>query len=168
MESQSFYSHEPMFRNSWHIIGQKRSWLEVKMSQAAREKLGIGWVKCSNEPSSSPSFIYKARLDSTDNKPSCNCPEGWTCTITKTEPSKVGKPYAKCGASGCSCVTETTMHLQTVDTSAESKVICECPEGWSCVVSKTDGPEAGKTYFECGEGCICMIDETNTVKAVYA
>ncbi|PWA56006.1 hypothetical protein CTI12_AA422950 [Artemisia annua] len=104
---------------------------------------------------------------STDNKPNCKCPEGWTCTITKTEPSKVGKPYAKCGGSGCSCDTETTVQ-QKVDTSG-AKVFCECAEGWSCVVSKTDGPEAaGKTYFECGEGCICVIDETNTVKAVYA
>ena len=49
-----------------------------------------------------------------------------------------------------------------------AKVFCECAESWSCVVSKTDGPEAGNTYFECGEGCICVIDETNNVKVVCA
>ncbi|GJY23438.1 retrovirus-related pol polyprotein from transposon TNT 1-94 [Tanacetum coccineum] len=81
---------------------------------------------------------------STENKPNCKCPEGWTCTITKTEPSKVGKPYAKCGGS------VKQLCNRKVDTSG-AKVFCECAEGWSCVVSKTDGPEAGKTYFECGE-----------------
>ncbi|XP_035838650.1 uncharacterized protein LOC110908036 isoform X2 [Helianthus annuus] len=42
---------------------------------------------------------------STDNKPNCKCSEGWKCTVTKTEPSQTGKPFAKCGGSGCTCVT---------------------------------------------------------------
>ncbi|KAL4565293.1 hypothetical protein LXL04_029381 [Taraxacum kok-saghyz] len=104
---------------------------------------------------------------STDKKPNFKCPEGWKCTITKTEPSKMGKPFANCGGSGCSCVTEKSVS-KTVESIEGAKVFCECSEGWSCVVSKTDGPEAGKTYFECGEGCICVIDETNTVKVVCA
>nr|XP_043628246.1 uncharacterized protein LOC122599751 [Erigeron canadensis] len=104
---------------------------------------------------------------STDNKPNCKCSDGWICTITKTEPSKVGKPFANCGGSGCTCVTDKSV-AQTVKSCASAKAFCECGEGWSCVVSKTDGPDAGKTYFECGEGCICVIDETNTVKVVCA
>nr|GFA21125.1 aquaporin NIP1-1-like [Tanacetum cinerariifolium] len=50
----------------------------------------------------------------------------------------------------------------------EPKYSASVLKGWSCVVSKTNGPEAGKTYFECGEGCICLIDETNTAKVVCA
>ncbi|KAJ9536952.1 hypothetical protein OSB04_029685 [Centaurea solstitialis] len=105
---------------------------------------------------------------STDNKPNCKCPDGWKCTITKTDGSKSGKPFAKCDGGGCTCEIEKTVE-QTIQTSSDSaKVFCECGEGWSCVVSKTEGPEAGKTYFECGEGCICVIDETNTVKVACA
>ncbi|CAH1453445.1 unnamed protein product [Lactuca virosa] len=106
---------------------------------------------------------------SIDNKPNCKCPDGWTCTITKTEPSKIGKPFAICDGSGCTCVTYVL--TQTVESSAiaAAKAFCECAEGWSCVVSKfTEDSEAGKTYFECGEGCICVIDETNNVKVVCA
>ncbi|PWA49637.1 major intrinsic protein, Aquaporin-like protein [Artemisia annua] len=61
---------------------------------------------------------------------------------------------------------ETTVQQKVV--TSEAKVFCECAEGWSCVVSIIDGPEAGKTYFECGEGCICVVDETNNVKVVCA
>ncbi|KAL4565292.1 hypothetical protein LXL04_029380 [Taraxacum kok-saghyz] len=93
---------------------------------------------------------------STDNKPNCICPEGWKCTITKTEPTKMGKSFANCGGSDCSCVTEK----KTMESTQGAKVFCECSEGWSCVVSN----EAGKTYFECGEGCICVIDQANNVK----
>ncbi|CAI9290947.1 unnamed protein product [Lactuca saligna] len=81
---------------------------------------------------------------SNENKPNFKCPEGWTCTITKTEPSKIGKPFAKCGGSGCSCVTEKNV-TETVESTEGAKVFCEC-----------------------GEGCICVIDETNTVKVVCA
>ncbi|KAG9158046.1 hypothetical protein Leryth_000196 [Lithospermum erythrorhizon] len=33
----------------------------------------------------------------------CNCGEGWTCFFSKTEPSKAGKAYYRCGGT-CSCV----------------------------------------------------------------
>ncbi|KAL7594913.1 aquaporin NIP1-1 [Lactuca sativa] len=116
------------------------------------------------------SFLQRSNgQNRTDNKPNCKCPDGWTCAITKTEPSKIGKPFAICDGSGCTCVTYVL--TQTVESSAvaAAKAFCECDEGWSCVVSKlTEGSEAGKTYFECGEGCICVVDETNNVKVVCA
>ncbi|XP_028802863.1 metallothionein [Neltuma alba] len=37
-------------------------------------------------------------------------------------------------------------------------VYCKCGEGWTCVISKTTGPDAGKPYFKCGESCDCSID----------
>ena len=101
---------------------------------------------------------------SSENKPNCKCTEGFKCNVTKTEPSKIGQPYAKCAGSGCTCVTETAVVQQQLEISAAAKAYCECGPGWSCVVSN----DAGKTYFECGEGCICVIDESNNVKVVCA
>ncbi|MFS8006337.1 hypothetical protein Hanom_Chr14g01248031 [Helianthus anomalus] len=62
----------------------------------------------------------------------------------------------------------TALVQQPLEISAAAKAFCECGEGWSCVVSKTEGPDAGTKYFECGEGCICVVDESNNVKVVCA
>ncbi|XP_010322312.1 nodulin-26-like isoform X1 [Solanum lycopersicum] len=56
-------------------------------------------------------------------------------------------------------------HSQTaIEVSSKDKVICNCGEGWSCVVSKTEAAEVGNIFFECAEGCICIVDETSTLK----
>ncbi|KAK4263005.1 hypothetical protein QN277_028486 [Acacia crassicarpa] len=34
---------------------------------------------------------------------------------------------------------------------------CKCGEGWTCVISKSSGPEEQKPYFKCGESCECSI-----------
>ncbi|TQE13250.1 hypothetical protein C1H46_001057 [Malus baccata] len=31
-------------------------------------------------------------------------------------------------------------------------------EGWSCVVSKVEGPDAGKAVVECADGCTCATE----------
>ncbi|XP_043706327.1 uncharacterized protein LOC122655982 [Telopea speciosissima] len=38
----------------------------------------------------------------------------------------------------------------------EGKAFCHCEEGWTCVITKTKGPDAGKVFFKCGEGCTCV------------
>ncbi|KAF3958828.1 hypothetical protein CMV_016303 [Castanea mollissima] len=44
--------------------------------------------------------------------------------------------------------------------SGSSDVICKCGEGWTCVITRTEGPDAGKAFFKCGENCTCVIDGT--------
>nr|XP_023921082.1 DNA topoisomerase 3-alpha-like [Quercus suber]POE99625.1 hypothetical protein CFP56_49352 [Quercus suber] len=41
--------------------------------------------------------------------------------------------------------------------SGTSDVICKCGEGWTCVITRTEGPDAGKAFFKCGENCTCVI-----------
>nr|GLL48681.1 uncharacterized protein LOC109152967 [Ipomoea trifida] len=112
-------------------------------------------------------------MDGGDEKAAfCKCDDGWTCTITKTtDPSKSGKTFANCSGP-CSCSIKPTEALSEEELKqaregsppANSKVFCVCPEGWSCVVSKTEGPDAGKIQFECGEGCACVVGENDTIK----
>ncbi|XP_059302619.1 nodulin-26-like isoform X2 [Lycium ferocissimum] len=57
---------------------------------------------------------------------------------------------------------------KVIEVSSKDKVICNCGEGWSCIVSKTEEAEVGNIFFECAEGCLCIVDETNTLnKHVY-
>ncbi|GAA0175998.1 hypothetical protein LIER_29072 [Lithospermum erythrorhizon] len=95
----------------------------------------------------------------------CNCGGGWTCFFSKTEPSKAGKAYYRCGGT-CSCVMVVAGVINQESSSISSPLLCKCDEGWSCTISKTDGLQASKDLFECGEGCMCMIDENNIVKIV--
>ncbi|KAL4602107.1 hypothetical protein ACB092_10G028900 [Castanea dentata] len=44
--------------------------------------------------------------------------------------------------------------------SGSSDIICKCGEGWTCVITRTEGPDAGKAFFKCGENCTCVIDGT--------
>ncbi|KAK6787926.1 hypothetical protein RDI58_016451 [Solanum bulbocastanum] len=59
---------------------------------------------------------------------------------------------------------EISHSLKALEVSSKDKVICNCGEGWSCVVSKTEEAEVGNIFFECAEGCLCIVDETNTLK----
>ncbi|BBH02869.1 hypothetical protein Prudu_013574, partial [Prunus dulcis] len=33
--------------------------------------------------------------------------------------------------------------------SSISKAFCRCGEGWKCVITRTEGPDAGKAFFNC-------------------
>ncbi|XP_019238738.1 PREDICTED: aquaporin NIP1-1-like [Nicotiana attenuata] len=62
-------------------------------------------------------------------------------------------------------VKEISDSQKIIEESSKDKVICKCSEGWTCIVTKTEEPEAGNIFFDCGdEGCLCIIDETNTLK----
>eukprot|EP00257_Ricinus_communis_P022966 XP_015582831.1 uncharacterized protein LOC8277499 [Ricinus communis] len=37
------------------------------------------------------------------------------------------------------------------------KAICRCGEGYTCVITRTVGPDAGKTY-KCTGNCTCVLD----------
>ncbi|KDP34296.1 hypothetical protein JCGZ_12644 [Jatropha curcas] len=39
-----------------------------------------------------------------------------------------------------------------------SKAICSCGEGYTCVITRTQGPDAGKTY-NCTGDCVCVLGE---------
>lgn len=47
---------------------------------------------------------------------------------------------------------------QEVDKVGASEAYCECGEGWKCVISKVEGPDAGKGFSECSNGCTCVTD----------
>ncbi|XP_016460638.1 nodulin-26-like [Nicotiana tabacum] len=62
-------------------------------------------------------------------------------------------------------IKEISDSQKIIEVSSKDKVICKCSEGWTCIVTKTEEPEAGNIFFDCGdEGCLCIIDETNTLK----
>ncbi|KAJ7953452.1 Succinate dehydrogenase [ubiquinone] iron-sulfur subunit, mitochondrial [Quillaja saponaria] len=93
----------------------------------------------------------------------CKCGEGWTCVITRTHGPYAGKTFFKC-AGNCTCVIDGDVdskdsHLPPDVVKTEgSKAFCRCGKGWSCVISKVEGPDAGKAFSECAEGCTCVID----------
>ncbi|AES95858.1 hypothetical protein MtrunA17_Chr5g0411241 [Medicago truncatula] len=37
-------------------------------------------------------------------------------------------------------------------------VLCKTGKGWTCVITKTEGPDAGKVFAKCGENCNCTLD----------
>lgn len=47
---------------------------------------------------------------------------------------------------------------QEVEKVGASEAYCECGEGWKCVISKVEGPDAGKGFSECSNGCTCVTD----------
>ncbi|XP_019156222.1 PREDICTED: uncharacterized protein LOC109152967 [Ipomoea nil] len=112
-------------------------------------------------------------MDGGDKAAFCKCDDDWTCTITKTtDPSKSGKAFSNCSGGPCCCSIKATESLSEEELKqaregsppANSKVFCVCPEGWSCEVSKTAGPDAGKVQFQCGEGCACVVGENDAFK----
>ncbi|OAY54424.1 protein draper [Manihot esculenta] len=54
---------------------------------------------------------------------------------------------------------EPVRHIQVGDNSSGSKAICSCGEGYTCVITRTTGPDAGKTY-KCTGGCVCILGGT--------
>ncbi|CAN4100705.1 unnamed protein product [Withania somnifera] len=65
-------------------------------------------------------------------------------------------------------VKEISDPQKAIEVSSKDKVICNCGEGWSCIVSKTEEAEVGNIFFECAEGCLCIVDEKSTLnKHVY-
>ena len=58
-------------------------------------------------------------------------------------------------------LTTDSSSLSRVETvggnSGSSDVICKCGEGWTCVITRTEGPDAGKAFFKCGENCTCVM-----------
>ncbi|KAF3449431.1 hypothetical protein FNV43_RR10159 [Rhamnella rubrinervis] len=42
-----------------------------------------------------------------------------------------------------------------------NKAFCKCGEGWTCVITRTEGPDAGKT-FKCSGNCSCVIEADGT------
>ncbi|OVA19632.1 hypothetical protein BVC80_9053g50 [Macleaya cordata] len=50
---------------------------------------------------------------------------------------------------------ESCKDNQSGEACSESKGFCKVGKGWSCVITKTDGPDSGKVFFKCGEACTC-------------
>ncbi|XP_024026522.1 uncharacterized protein LOC21406015 isoform X1 [Morus notabilis] len=85
----------------------------------------------------------------------CKCSVGWSCVITRTEGPDAGKAFVKCGGE-CTCVIEADGTVikdaklpKELEDMAEGEVFCKCGEGWSCVISKVEGPDAAKSFYEC-------------------
>lgn len=51
-----------------------------------------------------------------------------------------------------------------VVSSSGSGALCKCGEGWTCVIFRTEGPDAGsgKGFAECSGQCSCTIDDKST------
>uniref|UniRef100_A0A803QV83 Uncharacterized protein n=1 Tax=Cannabis sativa TaxID=3483 RepID=A0A803QV83_CANSA len=45
----------------------------------------------------------------------------------------------------------------SLNQSLSGKAFCKCSEGWSCVITRTVGPDAGKIFAKCGGGCCCTV-----------
>ena len=46
------------------------------------------------------------------------------------------------------------------------KVFCKVGEGWTCVITRTEGPDAGKAFIKCGEKCTCTLYVFQTLLSV--
>ncbi|KAM2954685.1 hypothetical protein FF1_032934 [Malus domestica] len=53
--------------------------------------------------------------------------------------------------------------LPTGGNSGSSKAFCRCGKGCECVITRTEGPDAGKAFFSCGVNCTCGIYEDGMV-----
>ncbi|KAF4347181.1 hypothetical protein F8388_001377 [Cannabis sativa] len=51
----------------------------------------------------------------------------------------------------------------SLNQSLSGKAFCKCSEGWSCVITRTVGPDAGKIFAKCGGGCCCTVSADGTV-----
>ncbi|TKY70020.1 hypothetical protein E2542_SST06304 [Spatholobus suberectus] len=97
----------------------------------------------------------------------CKMGEGWT--ITKTEGPDAGKVFVKCGEN-CTCTIEEEAVSKELNlppdvvSSSGSQAFCKCGEGWSCVIFRTEGPDAGsgKGFAECAGQCSCTINDKLT------
>ncbi|KAL6349567.1 hypothetical protein AAG906_034224 [Vitis piasezkii] len=108
------------------------------------------------------SFGYVSVGDDGDpSKTFCKCGEGWACVVTKTEEPAATNAFFKC-AEKCTCLidtkTEGDSKTYALKSPGAGMAICRVGEGYTCVITKTTGPDAGKTFVECGGGCTCMIN----------
>ncbi|KAJ4972431.1 hypothetical protein NE237_005530 [Protea cynaroides] len=71
-----------------------------------------------------------------------------------TEVKQEGATMAKTGSSTSSDASKVSTCEPKIE--GEGKAFCRCEEGWTCVITKTKGPDAGKMFFKCGEGCTCV------------
>ncbi|XP_029127750.1 uncharacterized protein LOC114916037 isoform X2 [Cajanus cajan] len=96
----------------------------------------------------------------------CKMSEGWTCIITKTEGPDAGKVFVKCGEN-CTCTIEGEAVSKEINLppdvvgSSGKGAFCKCGEGWSCVIFRTEGPDAGsgKGFAECAGQCSCTVKD---------
>ncbi|PON87420.1 hypothetical protein TorRG33x02_167730 [Trema orientale] len=40
---------------------------------------------------------------------------------------------------------------------------CKVSKGWTCVITRTEGPDAGKTFVKCSGNCTCVVNADGTV-----
>ncbi|MED6112031.1 hypothetical protein PIB30_057963 [Stylosanthes scabra] len=96
----------------------------------------------------------------------CKMGEGWTCVITKTEGPDAGKVMLKCGENcECNIDGETVSKLPAeVEIGSGNQAFCKCGEGWSCVIYRTQGPDAasGKGFAECAAAANCSCSTADT------
>uniref|UniRef100_A0A7C8YJC3 Uncharacterized protein n=1 Tax=Opuntia streptacantha TaxID=393608 RepID=A0A7C8YJC3_OPUST len=101
-----------------------------------------------------------------DDKVSCNCGREWTCVIKKINVDAieaVAKPFYNCSTEGCVCITDDKHKAHVVNTDGG---YCECAEGYMCIFTQTEGPDAGKVFLGCGNGCKCEIPGSNGIVAL--
>ncbi|XP_027361031.1 uncharacterized protein LOC113869088 [Abrus precatorius] len=101
----------------------------------------------------------------------CKMGKGWTCVITKTGGPDAGKVFLKCGEN-CTCTLDGETVSQELNLPPDvvgsvgsgSGAFCKCGEGWSCVIFRTEGPDAGsgKGFAECAGRCSCTVDHKLT------
>ncbi|KAL9328496.1 hypothetical protein ACSQ67_003499 [Phaseolus vulgaris] len=41
---------------------------------------------------------------------------------------------------------------------SKGSAFCKMGAGWTCIITKTEGPDAGKVFVKCGENCSCTIE----------
>ncbi|KAI5327582.1 PREDICTED: nodulin-26 [Prunus dulcis] len=120
-------------------------------------------METQNSGEQSVRSVAAAGGNSSISKAFCRCGEGWKCVITRTEGPDAGKAFFNCG-DNCTCViyadgtVTNDVVPQEVDKVGAREAYCECGEGWKCVISKVEGPDAGKGFSECSNACTCVTD----------
>ncbi|XP_023540551.1 uncharacterized protein LOC111800878 isoform X2 [Cucurbita pepo subsp. pepo] len=90
----------------------------------------------------------------------CKCGEGWKCEIKRTQGPDAGKTFVNCG-NNCVCIIEGTAEgavklQQLAGEGGFEGASCECGEGWSCTISKIEGPQDTKSFAKCAGDCSCI------------
>ncbi|XP_010252236.1 PREDICTED: uncharacterized protein LOC104593878 isoform X1 [Nelumbo nucifera] len=87
----------------------------------------------------------------------CECGQGWSCAITRTEGPDSGKAFFKCGEGCCTCTAGASCPVKLATCPGVGEVLCKCGEGWTIVVTRTEGPaDSANSFFKCEEGCMCV------------
>ncbi|KAK9087621.1 hypothetical protein Syun_030015 [Stephania yunnanensis] len=81
----------------------------------------------------------------------CECGEGWRCEISKTDGPDAGKIVFECG-NGCKCEAgDLPPNCEIIQGSSSGTVVCKCGEGYTCVITRTQG--AAEPFADCGDAC---------------